>query len=111
MLTEQGKWQHGCSPVFELANETQQLGRRESGVVGPIGSLDPNVAKAEGAVDPMQYHPAKGGKGKQHGCFSSFLDITRSEFHKIVQISHGEKLLLVFRAFCHVVYATTGLTF
>jgi hypothetical protein len=25
----------------------------------------------------MQYHPAKGGKGKQHGCFSSFLDITR----------------------------------
>jgi hypothetical protein len=56
----------------------------------------------------MQYHPAKGAKGKQHGCFSSFLDITRSEFHKIVQISRGERLLLLFRTFCHVVYATTG---
>jgi hypothetical protein len=56
----------------------------------------------------MQYHPAKGGKGKQHGCFSSFLDITRGEFHKIVQISSGEGLLLVFRTFCHVVYATKG---
>jgi hypothetical protein len=58
----------------------------------------------------MQYHPAKGGKGKQHGCFSSFLDITRGEFHKIVQISSGEGLLLVFRTFCHVVYATKGFT-
>jgi hypothetical protein len=56
----------------------------------------------------MQYHPAKGGKGKQHGCFSGFLDITRSEFHKIVQISRGESLLLVSRTFCHVVYATKG---
>jgi hypothetical protein len=56
----------------------------------------------------MQYHPAKGGKGKQHGCFYSFLDITRSEFHKIVQISRGERLLLVFKTFCHVVYATKG---
>jgi hypothetical protein len=56
----------------------------------------------------MQYHPAKGGKGKQHDCFSSFLDITRSEFHKIVQISRGERLLLVFTTFCHVVYATKG---
>jgi hypothetical protein len=58
----------------------------------------------------MQYHPAKGGKGKQLGSFSSFLDITRSEFHKIVQISREERLLLVFRTFCHVVYATTGFT-
>jgi hypothetical protein len=56
----------------------------------------------------MQFHPAKGGKGKQHGCFYSFLDITRSEFHKIVQESCGERLLLLFRTFCHVVYATTG---
>jgi hypothetical protein len=56
----------------------------------------------------MQYHPAKGGKGKQHGSFSSFLDITRSEFHKIIQKSRGERLLLLFRTFCHVVYATTG---
>jgi hypothetical protein len=58
----------------------------------------------------MQYHPAKGGKGKQHGCFSSFPDITRSEFHKIVQKSRGERLLLVFGAVCHVVYATKGIT-
>ncbi len=49
-------------------------------------------------------------KGKQHGCFSSFLDITRSESHKIVQISRGERLLMVFRTFCHVVYATKGLS-
>jgi hypothetical protein len=58
----------------------------------------------------MQYHPAKGEKGKQHGCFSSFLDITRSEFHKIVQISRGERLSLVFTTFCRVVYATKEFT-
>jgi hypothetical protein len=56
----------------------------------------------------MQHHPAKGGKGKQHSCFSSFLDITCGEFHKIVQKSRGERLLLLFRTFCHVVYATIG---
>jgi hypothetical protein len=31
---------------------------------------------------------------------AGFLDITRSEFHKIVQISSGEGLWLVFRTFC-----------
>jgi hypothetical protein len=56
----------------------------------------------------MQYHPAKSGEGKQHGRFSIFLDITRSEFHKIVQESRGERLLLVFTILCHVVYATKG---
>ena len=89
-------------------------------------SLHPNAAKAEGAVDPRrprvrQYSRLRRTlgnagdavssafpRGKQHGCFSSFLDIARSEFHKIVQISRGERLLLVFTTFCHVVHATTG---
>jgi hypothetical protein len=35
-------------------------------------------------------------KGKQYGCFSSFLDITRSAFHKIAQKERKERLLLVF---------------
>jgi len=42
------------------------------------------------------YHPAKGGKGKQHGCFSGSLDITRSAFHKITQKDRKERLLLLF---------------
>jgi hypothetical protein len=92
-----------------------------------VSKLTPNVAKADGAVDPrrprveavVRLRRTLGNagdavssafpKGKQHGCFSSFLDITRSEFHKIVQISRGERLLLVFTTFCHVVYATKGL--
>ncbi|MCK4729494.1 MAG: ABC transporter permease, partial [Desulfobacterales bacterium] len=47
-------------------------------------------------------------KGKQLGCFSSFLDITRSEFLKTAQKGRKERLSLLFRTFCHVVYATTG---
>ncbi|MBW2174382.1 MAG: hypothetical protein JRF64_07030 [Deltaproteobacteria bacterium] len=57
----------------------------------------------------MRYHPAKGGKGKQLGRFFNFLDITANEFHKIAQKDHKERLLLLLRTFCHVVYATTGL--
>ena len=44
----------------------------------------------------MLYHPAKGGKGNQHGCFSGSLDITRSAFHKITQKDRKERLLLLF---------------
>jgi len=85
---------------------------------------DPNVAKAEGAADAgvkgeavvvyadplttqqMLYHRLP--KGKQHGCFSGFLDITRSAFHKITQKDRKNRLLLLFSTFCHVVYATIG---
>jgi hypothetical protein len=35
-------------------------------------------------------------KGKQHGCFSGFLDITRSAFHKNTQKDRKERLLLLF---------------
>jgi hypothetical protein len=35
-------------------------------------------------------------KGKQHGCFSGSLDITRSAFHKITQKDRKERLLLLF---------------
>jgi hypothetical protein len=35
-------------------------------------------------------------KGKQHGCFFGFLDITRSAFHKITQKHCKERLLLLF---------------
>ena len=34
-------------------------------------------------------------KGKQHGCFSGFLDITRSTFHKTTQKDRKERLLLL----------------
>jgi hypothetical protein len=47
-------------------------------------------------------------KGKQHGRFSGFLDITHSKFHKIVKNSRRERLLLILRTFCPVVYATIG---
>ena len=83
--------------------------------------LNPNVAKAEGAVDPrrplrqaqgeavvsyaeplatqnMQYHRLVRlwrafPKGKQHGCFYGFLDITRSAFRKNTQNDRKERLL------------------
>jgi len=61
------------------------------------------IQKADGKLGVLI--PGMGG-----AVSTSFLDITRSEFHKIVQISRGERLLLVFRTFCHVVYATTGTT-
>jgi hypothetical protein len=35
-------------------------------------------------------------KGKQHGCFSGFLDITRSAFQKYTQEDRKERLLLPF---------------
>ncbi len=54
----------------------------------------------------MRYHRLS--EGKQHGYFSGFLDITRGEFQKIVQKCRRERLLLLFRTFCQVVYATTG---
>ena len=60
------------------------------------------------ATQEMRYHPAKGGKGKQLGRFFNFLDITGNEFHKIAQKDHKERLLLLLRTFCHVVYATIG---
>jgi hypothetical protein len=44
----------------------------------------------------MLYYPALSGKGKQHGCFSGSLDITRSAFHKITQKDRKERLLLLF---------------
>jgi len=66
------------------------------------------------ATQEMRY-PSCGGsstsafpKGKQLGCFSSFLDITRSEFLKTAQKSRKERLLLLFMTLCHVVYATIG---
>ena len=93
---------------------------------GNKSGINPNVAKAEGAVDPrrrrvkavviyaeplatqeMQYHRVS-RRVNNMAIFSLFLDVTRSEFHKIVQISRGERLLLLFTIFCHVVYATKG---
>jgi hypothetical protein len=35
-------------------------------------------------------------KGKQHGCFSRFLDITGSAFHKFTQKDRKGRLLLLF---------------
>ena len=42
--------------------------------------------------------------------FSLFVHITRSEFPKIAQEDRKVRLLLLFRTFCHVVYATLGST-
>jgi hypothetical protein len=35
-------------------------------------------------------------KGKQHGCFSGFLNITRSAFQENAQEDRKERLLLLF---------------
>ena len=43
--------------------------------------------------------------------FSLFVHITHSEFHKIAQEDRKVRLLLLFRTFCHVVYATLGLPY
>jgi len=65
-------------------------------------------------ADPLTTQSRLGGitsafpKGKQHGCFSGFLDITGSAFHKITQKDRKERRLLLFSTFCHVVYATIG---
>jgi len=40
--------------------------------------------------------------------FSLFVDVTRSEFAKIAQERHNLRLSLLFRTFCHVVYAILG---
>jgi hypothetical protein len=40
--------------------------------------------------------------------FSLFVHITRSEFPKIAQEDRKTRLLLLFRTFDHVVYATLG---
>jgi len=40
--------------------------------------------------------------------FSLFVDVTHSEFPKIAQEDCQVRLLLLFRTFCHVVYATLG---
>jgi hypothetical protein len=42
--------------------------------------------------------------------FSLFVDATRSEFAKIAQERRNARLSLLFRTFCHVVYATLGKT-
>jgi len=41
-------------------------------------------------------------------CFFSFPDITHGKFHNIAQKDGKERLLLLLRTFCHVVYATLG---
>jgi hypothetical protein len=45
-------------------------------------------------------------KGKQHG--KLFVDVTPSEFAKIARERRNVRLSLLFRTFCHVVYATLG---
>jgi hypothetical protein len=42
--------------------------------------------------------------------FSLFVDVTPSKFAKITQERRNVRLSLLFRTFCHVVYATLGYT-
>ena len=57
----------------------------------------------------MRYHRLS-RRVNNMACFFSFLDVTHGEFHKIAQKDGKERLLLLFRTFCHVVYATLGIT-
>ena len=57
----------------------------------------------------MRYHRLSQRVNNMAG-FSLFLDVTRSKFHNIAQIGRKVRLLLLFRAFCHAVYATLGLS-
>ena len=55
----------------------------------------------------MRYHRLS-RRVNNMACFFSFLDVTHGEFHKIAQKDGKERLLLLLRTFCHVVYATLG---
>jgi hypothetical protein len=57
----------------------------------------------------MRYHRLS-RRVNNTACFFSLLDVTHSEFHKIAQKDGEERLLLLLRTFCHVVYATLGIT-
>jgi hypothetical protein len=48
-------------------------------------------------------------KGKQHGSFSLFVDVTPGEFAKLARERSNLRLSLLLGTFCHVVYATLGL--
>jgi len=56
--------------------------------------LEPHVAKIEDAL----------------AVFLNLLDITGGEFYKIAEKDREQGVLLLFKAPCHVVYATLGLT-
>ena len=57
----------------------------------------------------MRYHRLSRRVNNMAG-FSHFIDVTGGEFHKIAQKNRKARLLLLFRTFCHVVYATLGYT-
>ena len=43
--------------------------------------------------------------------FSLFVDVTGGPFDKIAKKNRNVLLSMLFRTFCHVVYATLGFTF
>jgi hypothetical protein len=55
----------------------------------------------------MRYHRLSQRVNNMAG-FSLFVDVTRSEFAKIARERRNVRLSLLFRTFCHVVYATLG---
>jgi hypothetical protein len=57
----------------------------------------------------MRYHRLS-RRVNNTGGFSHFIDVTGGEFYKIAQKDRKARLLLLFRTFCHVVYATLGIT-
>ncbi len=81
----------------------QEHARPLSGMKAPLGNAGRQIRSKRGDVVSSAFP-----SGKQHGYFSSLLDVTRSEFQKIAQEDRKEKLLLLLRTFSHAVYATMG---
>jgi hypothetical protein len=87
--------------------------------------MNPRVAKVEDAqvqgvegeavvcyaapltTQEMRY-PRLSRRANNMASLSLFVDVTPSEFAKIVQERRNVRLSLLFRTFCHVVYATLG---
>jgi hypothetical protein len=57
----------------------------------------------------MRYHRLS-RRVNNMASLSLFVDVTPSEFAKLTQERSNLRLSLLFRTFCHVVYATLGFT-
>ena len=69
----------GTDGVFTLTLQKSRMPQIQ-GVKG-----EAVVIYAEPLTTQEMRYPRLSPKGKQHGCFSNFLDVTRSEFHNIAR--------------------------
>jgi hypothetical protein len=68
------------------------------------------VCYAEPLTTQEMRYPRLSRRVNNMAGFSLFVDVTHSEFAKIVQERQNLRLSSLFSTFCHVVYATLGFT-